>query len=581
MKIIYRILLVVSASFAVVQAYAQNLDPTVEVNRAYEGKLLEVHKPVLEMALPDSVQQFDLDFDYDVFNNPYKGSYDFRPYELLLKPFATEMEMSVFRLKAGAGYSLYPQLDMVWSPIRKGNFKMNVYVGHKSYFGDYRMFSPEEDGSAPIKLTRWKGDGGERPFWKGYRMNNEAGIDGRLDWKKGLLAFDVAYNGIGSKDTLKRNLYNSFDGRLLLSSKPSGDNYFHYKVTAAYSMGGSGLKYADALKKIDDRNLEVGAEFGMVVAKAHRLLFDLGLDMASAKGMIDASVSEYSITPHYVFNKGKLNVDLGVKLAKLVVPEGALSYASKGQFVYPDVKIRWSMAPEVIGVYLFAGGGNVVNTYRSVLERNPFVEPTMYGVSPLLDVTVGKLSARLGFDGKIMRRFAYDVHLGYSDVKSGLMDAVFLQNGNYLPGMAYASYRKVDAGVDWAVRGRSLTLDGNVSYNYYIGLEDVANVFAPAVFTGDAAFEYNWNRRIFFGVDCAFSSARHGKVAGFPGAAVDTMTEVTVPGYADLGITMEYAMSRRFSFWMRGGNLLNMTVQYAPLNAERGINFTAGICLKL
>ena len=28
---------------------AQNLDPTVEVSRAYEGKLIEVRKPVIEM----------------------------------------------------------------------------------------------------------------------------------------------------------------------------------------------------------------------------------------------------------------------------------------------------------------------------------------------------------------------------------------------------------------------------------------------------------------------------------------------------------------------------------------------------
>ena len=87
-------------------AGAQNLDPTVVVNRAYEGKLMEVHKPMLEMAVPDSLRQFDLDFDYSVFENPYKGSYEFKPYELLMKPVSADMDKSVFWLKAGAGYSL-------------------------------------------------------------------------------------------------------------------------------------------------------------------------------------------------------------------------------------------------------------------------------------------------------------------------------------------------------------------------------------------------------------------------------------------------------------------------------------------
>ena len=56
-------LLAASLTFCSVAASAQNLDPTVEVNRSYEGKLMEVHKPMLEMAVPDSVLRFDLDFD--------------------------------------------------------------------------------------------------------------------------------------------------------------------------------------------------------------------------------------------------------------------------------------------------------------------------------------------------------------------------------------------------------------------------------------------------------------------------------------------------------------------------------------
>ena len=55
-------------------ASAQNLDPTVEVRRTYEGKLLEAHKPQLSMSVPDSLTRFDLDFDYSVFETPYKGS---------------------------------------------------------------------------------------------------------------------------------------------------------------------------------------------------------------------------------------------------------------------------------------------------------------------------------------------------------------------------------------------------------------------------------------------------------------------------------------------------------------------------
>ena len=67
---------------------AQNLDPTVEVRRAYEGKLTVTHKPQFEMMVPDSVQHFRLDFDYSVFDSPYKGSYEFNPYKTVMNPVA-------------------------------------------------------------------------------------------------------------------------------------------------------------------------------------------------------------------------------------------------------------------------------------------------------------------------------------------------------------------------------------------------------------------------------------------------------------------------------------------------------------
>ena len=43
----------------------------------------------------------------------------------------------------------------------------------------------------------------------------------------------------------------------------------------------------------------------------------------------------------------------------------------------------------------------------------------------------------------------------------------------------------------------------------------------------------------------------------------------------------EYAFTRKFSLWIKGGNMLDMTIQYTPLYSESGIYFTAGICLNL
>ena len=48
-----------------------------------------------------------------------------------------------------------------------------------------------------------------------------------------------------------------------------------------------------------------------------------------------------------------------------------------------------------------------------------------------------------------------------------------------------------------------------------------------------------------------------------------------------LDVFGEYVFNRKISLWLRGGNLLNMEIQRNLLFAEKGINFTAGICLNL
>ena len=56
----FKHILTVSAAMllALQSASAQNLDPTVVVNKTYEGKIMQVHKPSFEMAVPDSLTKF-------------------------------------------------------------------------------------------------------------------------------------------------------------------------------------------------------------------------------------------------------------------------------------------------------------------------------------------------------------------------------------------------------------------------------------------------------------------------------------------------------------------------------------------
>lgn len=552
-------------------AAAQNLDPTVVVNRAYEGKLLEVHKPVMEMAVPDSVQRFDLDFDYSVFENPYKGSYEFKPYQLLLKPVSADIHKSVFHLKAGAGYALYPEVNAVWTPLQEGPFKMSVYGDYGGYFGQFRSFRPDASSDGTVVLGRWERDDRATAYWKGYRMRTVAGVDGRYDWDRSAFSFNVGYYGVASKDTLKQRSFNAVDVNLSMASKPRSGEYFHYDVDVDYRFGNDGLEYRSSLDRLSEHLFSVGAVLGPVLSGTDRMLFDVGMDMAAYVGAVEASVGQLLFAPHYIMERDRWNIDLGLRLAKIFRLKESDMYKAKEQIIYPNIRIRYAAIPDALAVYLNAGGGTRLNTYSSLIGRNQFTDPGFGRGAALLDADVERIALRLGFDGRISKRFSYDIHAGYVNFANALLDAVVFENGRYLPGYGYASYQKLYAGIDWNCNAESISFDGNVEYVHSV-LDKDLGFFAPAALTGKVALEYNWNRRVFVGADCGFSTRRRGGVDG---------KLAVMPGFIDLGVNAEYALSRKLSFWLRGGNLLNMTIQHNPLYAEKGINFTAGICLNL
>lgn len=592
-NILYGLVPIAAFCAAGLPSASQNLDPTVVVSRNYEGKLMEVHKPSLKMEIPDSVTRFDLDFDYSVFESPYKGSYEFSPYILTMRPASHASYAKKFYLRAGAGYHLHPTFDMIWSPsFIKKNFTMDVYATHRSYIGQYRSFRPEVSGIGEIILDRWSEEAGKVGYWSGYDMDTRAGIDGSYDWKKGTFDFDIAYRGLASSDKLRKRAYNAVDFKAEAASAPSNETHFLYDASVSYLFARDNAEYYSSSsgdKSLDEHIFGADVSVGQCFKGGHRLLFDVGLGMVAYSGALQGTAGSFSMTPHYVCTKGRWKFDLGVLLSTVVRSDGPDSlFAARGQIVYPDVSVRFAAIPDAMSVYFRASGGDRMNSYLSIMEKNRHLDMSCGRGGALMDNTVERVRAALGLEGRIGGRFSYDLSGGFASYKSAVLDAVSVyanpaavnesEKNIYLPGIGYAPYQKLFAQADFCWKTDRIRTDGVFVYNYVFGLDNAAGLFAPAAFSGDVAFEYNWSRRIFAGIDCAFATARTGSVGSLSGTV---LREAVIPGYADLGLSLEVAVSRWLSVWLRGGNLLNMTVQRNPLYAERGISVTAGICLNL
>lgn len=553
---------------------AQNLDPTVEVRRTYEGKLLEAHKPSLEMSVPDSVTRFDLDFDYSVFNNPYKGAYEFNPYKMLMSPLTGRDSQRKFHMRVGAGYELHPYLDLSWAAVSKDRFHLDVWASHKSYVGKYRniFYSPSSE-----KLTWNKTD---KTF--GYDLATNAGTTLRYDWYRGRFDMNAAYYGIHQKNMFRSGRsYDGVDVSLALSSKSEEEHYFLYDIRADYRFGAD--KYLnDTRNRLHEHVVSFNAVLGQVFGSRGSLLFDVGADFVSMASPVSTYAAGIHFVPHYAIAHGRWNFDVGVRLG-LIFPSfakgGQALYSTKGQFVYPDVKISVAAIPDAMKAYAKVGGGERMNTLASVLERNRHADAGFGTVkSPIFDNTIERVSAAVGLEGRIGSRFSYDVRARYGYVHNALMDGVALDGGKYRPILGYASYNRFQTIVECALRTDPFELEVEAVYDLTRFVTEPVGLFEPAEFEGNASLTYNWNRRIFVGADVRWATSMKGMIEVLSDSVISE-AEAKIPGYADLGINFEYAFNRRISLWARGGNLLNMTIQRSPLFAEGGINFTAGICL--
>lgn len=568
---------------------AQNLDPTVVVNKAYEGKLFQVHKPSFEMAVPDSLTRFELDFDYLVFEKPYKGADGFSPYELDMQPVAVLKTPKKLYLDLGAGYSLHPTLDLVWSPFGKGPFRMDVYASHRSYIGKYRAFYPAALPEGTVGIERWRGADAD---WKGYDFMSRAGVNGSYDAASLAAGFDVSYFGLASKDLMKTRMYDALDVRLGVSSKPGSGKHYKYDVQASYRYAEDRIDHVETgIGGLGEHIVNLDASLGHVLGMAGEVVCDFDIDLAIYDNCDFASVtSQLAMAPRYVLNRERWTVEAGVRLAKVIRPNSSeLVFHTRDQIVYPEVKATLSVIPDAMRLYAYIGGGNRLNTYASLLDRNHHVDP-LFGIygHGLLDVTVERVSASVGLEGRIGSGFCYDVRTGYVNYANELFDAIAvvpsgsvsdaLSTDMYLPGIGYSACQKYYAAAELRLETDPFRFDGNLVYTNVWGVKDADGLFAPAALTGDFSAVYNWKRRVYAGMDCNFATDRKGSVTYF---AEGSEYEARIPGYVDLGVCLEYSCNRRFSVWARGGNLLNMTIQRNPLYAEKGISGTVGICLNL
>lgn len=572
-------------------SFGQNFNPTVEVTNTYQGNASEVHKPLLGMNIPDSLLHFDLDFDYEVFEKPYQGAYSFKPYMLNMRPAKDAWRGRQLYLKAGAGYTLHPQFEFVFSPEQGGPFQMSVYASHKSYFGNYHEIKPElQDG-----LYRMKKSGGK---FGGYDALTSAGFDGRYNWDRTILSFGIGYYGLAAKDSVMSRSYNAFDFNARVRSNNDSESYFLYDIGLRGRVANDGLDYKSfsfpdgvTVDKQNENWVLLDGLVGPVVNNSRSILVGFEAESASYSRFYDGNVGRVALIPSYRFKSGRWNLNLGVKLEFMFRNDAdTLSFGKmgggKGQIVYPDAHISFAAGGNV-ALYADATGGSRLNTYSSQISENHHLNPSLLVapvyelITPLVDNTVEKVNARIGVRGSAASSFQFDVNGGVGLYGNALMESGFFNaEGDLVPSLTYSDINLIYANVLLGWKSNRVKVDADFRYKgVSFPDKDAKNLgFALPKYGGGLRVTYDISSRLYAGVAMEASSWREGKCVS---AVSEELAKVRVPGYVDLGVNCGYKFNRKLEFWLESGNLLCQTIQRNPLYAEKGLWVTAGVSLNL
>ena len=580
-----------------VLASAQNLNPTVQVTNAYEGKLMEVEKQNIPMAVPDSLTRFDWNFNYSVFDNPYKGAYEFNPYFIEMKPDPVPFDGKNFYVRAGAGYTLHPEIQAVWTPAMKGRFRLTLYEDFKGYWGQYHdMRDALINENAPAG-SDLEAEVRPEASSKGNEIGNRTGVNAVLATKPVIFSLDGQFRWLNTLWDEETEQNNAFGQSYVLNAKSNFSSAFSFEAGFRYDGMTNHPQRFD--KKVNENDL--GGDLVLRYSITDPLSISLtgSYDHFYSKDVATPDeenvIADWlNISPICTYKGDRASISAGLKFSD-VWKDGDFrgsqesSCYSKGGRIFPQINVSYELIEDGLVASAFLTGGQKFNSYASMLETNHFfpAEASHNYFSTLADASVNKFDAGISFSGRIKSVFQYKLDGGYAKHLNTLVEGVRVDN--FVETRPLLKYSMADYNLLYADFNGSFRSD-RIDASAFLRVQKMklkrvtASVLPVPRFVGSADITYNWNRRIFAGVSAEWSTSRRAEIPDYipelnPNKQVTLY--VNVPGWVDLGVNAEFKATNKFSLWLKGGNLLNMTVMRNFLVAEKGPYVTAGVCLVL
>lgn len=554
--------------------HAQNIDPTVEVRKDYEGRITEISKPAANLPVNDTLYRMNLDFSYSTVSGNYTDLYELTPLPFMDIDTRTKEKRPQFMGHAGLSFKTAPTVNLFYQPkLKTPGLDLVLFGMHDSYWAD---------------IDRTIAD----------RMDNRAGLSIRKSWKKTELTFNAMYEGgyriyygnldanpfyaqskRGSRKFMSENLSSADNGALIsigVRSPYSTGNSFDYETRLTYRFTGINpsitqeamlLPGDTQYSPVYENDIVLEGTLGPTFAKYHKIHFDYMLQSG-----IYGNGSLYglaTLTPKYRFEKNRWLFNLGVRLS---VPfsnmyNGNEKIDGKRQFIFPEMNIAYQIIDKYLCTYAEVSGGDRLQSMSSVFRKHEWTVPEY--MNPGL--TTETVRAMLGFKGNVNEMFGYNIYEEFCIMHNSL----HFTPDEYIPSLmrpAYQNFNRLTTGIELNANLFDFSAGLDLKYNYFFGEEP----FMEFPFMLDAYVSYNWKDRIKARVDIGYRSTV--PVAAPTALNPDRTSEID--GFMNLDILLSYVVNSNFDVYIRGGNILNSRQQYLYGYTLPRINFGIGLYVK-
>lgn len=603
----------------------QKIDPTVEVQRDFDSSIPNIHKSMLSTAINDTLSNFNINFNYSIFDKPYKDLYEFSPLPSAQIQSKVNEKLPVFAAKWGCGFPLNPYADLMLQPRLKGGSTLLLNVSGNAFIDKLNLVTINSETGKTEREKGVKTAANNAVFEAGatygynwnsgemlLRLNYKTNYNTYYGFNSNEFPYAEEFPAYGLIESIKKvsymkdnwsHRYNKIDAGFSIGSidaKGRGAK-FNYKINIKYSNTSDKLPEKGLVSegstdnRIQENFIKVSGEAGPTFGKYNKFIVGFNSENAIYTGLQDYNYGIFEIMPQYAFESGRLSIRAGIKLSGRYKSKDNTAKYHNTFFV--NGNISYELAKNALWVYAEADGGNYMNNYSELLEQNKWVSQTT-------DIKAGSIPLQLkgGLRGQAYNKLSYNAYIKYT-IHNGLLQyvpykAFAATEGNDFADetviakisdsrlyTAYSNHREFSAGLDIKWYSKSFIAGTSLEYsNYTDGKEGTLvngeKPYGYAPFKWHLYGTYNYRERIYIGITSNLRSAT--PISGIaPVYSTENTKETKIPAFCNLGLNIKYVINNSFSVFATGENLLDSHIQYYPQYLEKGRSFGIGVLVKL